>query len=89
MLKKKLNDTNSVWNYFGVLSDVAKHGDMVVVTSEDGMQRQMSVRKYKLSAESVFAKCKQLIGKEVEVRTSQATRNWNSDKWFSDIKEFS
>ena len=88
-MKYKLNETNSVWNYFGILSDVAKHGDMVVITSEDGAQRQMSIRKYKLSAESVFAKCKSLIDKEVEVRTSQATRTWNTDKWFSDIKEFS
>ena len=87
-MKKKLDDTNSVWNYFGILKDATKNGNMVEITSNDGHVRMMSINKYKQSAQNVLDQAQELIGKEVEVRTSQSTRTWNENKWFSAIKEF-
>ena len=87
-MQKKLDDSNSVWNYFGELQSASKIGNMIKITSADGQERIMSIKKYGLSANKVLEKAEALIGKEVEVRTSQATKAWSSDKWFSDIKEF-
>ena len=87
-MKIKLNETNSVWNYFGVLADVSETSTMPIIRSDDGQERKMSKRKYKLAAENVKQKALSLVGLEVEVRTSQATKTWNENTWFSSIKEF-
>lgn len=88
MRKPKLDSTNSVWNYFGILAKVYQTGTMIVIESEDGQQRMMSRKKYRDSATRVYGKAQSLLGQEVEVRTSQSTKNWSEDKWFSDINIF-
>ncbi len=87
-LKKELDETNSVWNYFGILASVSDDGTVLVVKSDDGATRKMSRRKYKTSVDNVKEKADALVGIEVEVRTSQATKKWNDDVWFSSIREF-
>ena len=55
-MKIKLDETNSVWNYFGVLADVSETSTMLIIRSDDGQERKMSKRKYKLAAENVKQK---------------------------------
>ena len=83
---KRLNETNSVWNSFGILKHVSNDNRMIRVQNEDGDIRMMSVRKYAQSARNVEAKARTMIGEEVKVRTSQATDNWDANKWFSGIE---
>ncbi len=72
---------------FGKLSKVKKDFSFVRITNTNGEQRKMSITKYKDSAETVYAKAKNLIGKDVSILTSQNTSNWSSSEWFSDIFE--
>lgn len=78
---------NFVWNHFGLLTDVEKNVDFVVVKNSNNQTRKMSRSKYKENAELVYHKSKTLIGKNVLLRTSQNTNNWRTDTWFSDISE--
>lgn len=78
---------NFVWNHFGLLTDVAKNVDFVIVRNSSNQTRKMSRSKYKEDAELVYHKAKTLIGKNVLLRTSQNTNNWRTDTWFSEISE--
>lgn len=74
-------------NDFGTLSSVKKNQSFVVITNTDGDERKMSVNKYKESAERVYSKAQNLVGREVSVLTSQNTADWSASEWFSDIFE--
>ena len=87
-MKNQLKDNECVWNYFGVLEAVSEDDKYVYVNSDDGQSRKISKAKYKIAADNVKRKAESLVGLEVEVRTSQKTKNWNSDVWFSAIREF-
>ena len=78
--------TNFVWNKFGKLIDVRQHNNMLKITNDHGDVRQMSIKKYKQSAHNVEAKAKTLIGQDIEYRTSQNTKNYSTDVWFSDVR---
>lgn len=73
------------WTHFGVLAKVSADNRMVIITSETGSTRQMSIKKYKESTEAVYHKCFPLIGQPVDIQTSQNTAEWNPQVWFSDI----
>ena len=85
----KLNSDNSVWNYFGILAGVRQTAKVIIIESEDGKTLMMSRKKYRDSATRVYGKAQTLLGEEVEVRTSQSTKDWSEDKWFSEIKQWS
>ena len=72
-------------NDFGTLADVRLQGSLVIIENSDGETRKMSRDKYKESADEVYNKARHLVGKEVRIRTSQNTNNWNEREWFSDI----
>ncbi|MCW0507540.1 hypothetical protein [Aeromonas piscicola] len=74
-----------VWTHFGVLAKVSADNRMVIITSETGSTRQMSIVKYKESAEAIYHKCFSLIGQAVDIQTSQNTTEWSTQEWFSDI----
>lgn len=76
-----------VWTHIGVLTKVSVDNRMVIITSETGSTRQMSIVKYKESAEAVYHKCFSLIGQAVDIQTSQNTADWNPYVWFSDIAQ--
>lgn len=76
-----------VRNDFGTLSNVKKDHSIVLITNTNGDKRKMSLSKYQESAEAVYLKAQNLIGKEVSILTSQNTANWSSSDWFSDIFE--
>lgn len=76
-----------VRNDFGKLVNVKKDFSFVRITNTNGDERKMSLKKYKYSAEAVYSKAKNLIGKDVSVLTSQNTSDWSSSEWFSDIFE--
>lgn len=76
-----------VRNDFGTLSNVKRDNSFVWIINSDGDMRKMSISKYKESAEEVYAKAQTLVGKEVRIRTSQNTADWNESEWFSDIFE--
>jgi len=74
-----------VRNDFGILEKVEKDNSFVLITNSNGDSRKMSVSKYKESAENVYSKAQNLIGKEVSILTSQNTGDWSTSVWFSDI----
>lgn len=74
-------------NDFGTLKSVVQQPGFVVITNTDGESRKMSRTKYKESAETVYSKASKLIGKEVQIQTSQNTNDWSTSEWFSDIFE--
>lgn len=74
-----------VWNNFGTLSKVEKTTSYIIITNHKGYERKMSRHKYQESAEWVYKASLELIGKEVEIRTSQNTSDWSTSEWFSDI----
>jgi hypothetical protein len=76
-----------VRNDFGTLSNVKKDYSFVKITNTNGEVRKMSLKKYKDSAEEVYSKAQNLVGKEVSILTSQNTSDWSSSEWFSDIFE--
>ncbi|WP_128830419.1 hypothetical protein [Aeromonas dhakensis] len=76
-----------VWTHFGVLTKVCADGRMVTITNESGSTRKMSIEKYKESAEAVYHNCFSLIGRAVDIQTSQNTAEWNPYVWFSDIEQ--
>jgi hypothetical protein len=76
-----------VVNDFGTLKDVIENDQVIEITNTNNQKLVMSRSKYKESADRVYAKAQNLIGKEVKVQTSQNTSNWSTDKWFSDIFE--
>jgi hypothetical protein len=47
----------------------------------------MSLIKYQESAEVVYSKAQNLVGREVSISTSQNTSDWSTSEWFSDIFE--
>ena len=74
-------------NNFGVLKYVTKDEKYVRIQNEDGEMRLMSRKKYRHNADAIEKKARALIGKKVSIRTSQNTKDWSTDKWFSDINE--
>lgn len=76
-----------IYNHFGLLIDVEKTVDFIVVKNNRNQTRKMSRSMYKENAEFVYEKAKALIGKNVLLRTSQNTNNWRTDTWFSEISE--
>ncbi|MFM5226556.1 hypothetical protein ACET93_15440 [Aeromonas veronii] len=76
-----------VWSNFGVLANVRADTRMVIITNKTGSTRQMSIVKYKESAEAVYHKCFPLIGQSVDIQTSQNTAEWSPQVWFSDIAQ--
>ncbi len=74
-----------VWAHFGDLAKVSADVRVVTITNETGSTRQMSIVKYKESAEAVYHKCFPLIGQSVDIQTSQNTAEWSPQVWFSDI----
>jgi hypothetical protein len=76
-----------VRNDFGTLSNVKKDYSFVKITNTNGEVRKMSLKTYKDSAEEVYSKAQNLVGKEVSILTSQRTSDWSPSEWFSDIFE--
>lgn len=74
-----------VWTHFGVLAKVSADNRMVIITSETGSTRQMSIVAYKENAEAVYHKCLPFIGQVIDIQTSQNTAEWCPKVWFSDI----
>ena len=74
-----------VWNGFGVLSYVSKDDSYVYIENVNGDSLKMSIGSYKESALNVYEKALNLIGKNLEVRTSQNTSDWSTQVWFSEI----
>ena len=74
-----------VFNDFGTLAKVEMNSDYIIITNSRGEQRKMSRGRYKESADAVYEKAQDMIGKEVSIQTSQNTGPWDSDTWFSDI----
>ncbi len=77
---------NYKWNNFGTLTSVSKSGNMVLIKNSDNKVLKMSLTKYKNTAIAVYEKAQTMVGKSVTVRTSQNTNNWDTNKWFSEIK---
>ena len=75
-----------VWNYFGTLSKVERTSNYIIITNHKGYERKMSRQKYQESAEFVYKVALDLIGEEVEIRTSQNTSDWSTSEWFSEIE---
>jgi hypothetical protein len=76
-----------VFNDFGILESVRMDDQYVFILNTKGEMRMMSKVKYKDSADKVFLKAQDLIGKNVKIQTSQNTSNWSESKWFSDLFE--
>ncbi|MNU00286.1 hypothetical protein D3C72_2433720 [compost metagenome] len=74
-----------VWTHFGVLAKVSADDRMVIITSQAGSTRKMSIEKYKENSAVVYHKCFRLIGQAVDIQTSQNTAKWDPLVWFSDI----
>lgn len=76
-----------VFNDFGTLKNVTKDEGYVYISNTNGDSRKMSRGKYQESADRVYSKAQNLIGKEVRIQTSQNTKDWSTSEWFSDISE--
>ena len=76
-----------VYNDFGILKSVDQNPGFVIITNTAGESRKMSKSKYKESADTVYSKALNLVGKEVQIQTSQKTNDWSTSEWFSDIFE--
>lgn len=76
-----------VINDFGTLKDVTINDQVIEITNTSNQRLVMSRIKYKDSADRVYSKAQNLIGKDVKVQTSQNTANWSASEWFSDIFE--
>lgn len=72
---------------FGKLVKVTKNDNVVEITNSNGEKRVMSRKKYKESADLIYSKAIDLIGKEVKILTSQNTDIWSTSVWFSNIFE--
>ena len=81
MMKKQ------VWNSFGILLGVNRVPGYLIIINNTGDIRLMSLTRYRGAVEKVEIEAMNLIGKEVEVQTSQRTAGWSSDEWFSGIRE--
>lgn len=84
---KYSNNMGYVYNDFGILKSVDQNPGFVSITNTVGQSRKMSKTSYKESADAVYSKALNLIGKEVQIQTSQNTSNWSESEWFSDIFE--
>ncbi len=73
-----------VWNEFGVLGPHQEDDWYLYAVNEDGVTRQISKRKYP-NYPKIREKLEILLGKRVQLRTSQNTSDWSTDKWFSDV----
>ena len=76
-----------VYNDFGILESVSDNYGFVIIKNTLGDTRKMSKTKYKESALNIHKKALTLIGKKVQIQTSQNTNNWDDKEWFSDIFE--
>ena len=74
-----------VYNDFGTLEKVEKNVGLIIITNIKGEQRKMSIIKYQESANEVYKKAQNFIGKEVNIQTSQNTNDWSDLVWFSNI----
>ncbi|WP_104403128.1 hypothetical protein [Vibrio penaeicida] len=77
--------SNNSWNDFGVLKSVSKDEKFVWVSNEEGCQLKMSIVSYKESAERVYSKAQELVGKSVRVRSSQDISDLRDLVWFNSI----
>ncbi|HGY5298360.1 hypothetical protein [Aeromonas veronii] len=75
-----------VWNDFGVLADVCENDKYFFVINSDSQARKISKRSYEQSAIDVAQTAKSMIGCKVKLRTSQNTREWPPEVWFSAIE---
>lgn len=75
------------WSSFGTLTDVSKNRDEVIIRNSFNEVRIMSIRAYKKNAIEIYEKALNLIGKQVEIRTSQNSKEWSPKKWFSEINK--
>lgn len=73
-----------VWNEFGVLDPHQEDDSYLYAVNKDGVRRQISKRKYP-NHPKIREKLEILLGKRVQLRTSQNTSGWSTDKWFSDV----
>jgi hypothetical protein len=73
-----------VWNEFGVLGPHQEDDWYLYAVNEDGVRRQISKGRYP-NYPKIREKLEILLGKRVQLRTSQNTSEWSTDKWFSDV----
>ena len=69
------------------LIDVTEDQKMVYIHTDKGI-RQMSKGKYKNMAQQKLVKARGLIGTNIRIRTSQNTKRWDPNTWFSDVEPY-
>lgn len=77
--------SNYEWNHFQKLIRLYSDEQYIFIENENNQILKMSKGSYKESADMVFIKAYGLIGKNIYARTSQNTRKWPADIWFSEV----
>lgn len=72
------------WTPFGVMSPPVEDEFFIYAVNADGSVRKLSKKKYP-NYEVVRQKCELLVGHRSIVRTSQNSKKWKEDVWFSDV----
>jgi len=73
-----------VWFNFGVLSSPEEDDAYLYAVNSQGNRRKLSKRAYP-NHNILKSKMEKLVGKPCILRTSQNTKNWSQDVWFSDV----
>lgn len=76
---------NYEWNDFQILIRIYSDESYIYIENNKNKTLKMSKGSYKESADLVFIKAYKLIGQNVYARTSQNTKKWPADVWFSEV----
>lgn len=76
------------WTTFGTLTAVIDEPTIpyLFIENELGESRKISRNKYRAQLAMLQTKLPRLMGKSVDIETTQVTATWATDEWFSDVR---
>ena len=76
------------WTTFGTLTAIIDEPTIpyMFIENELGESRKISRSKYRAQIPMLQSKLPRLMGKSVDIETTQVTATWATEEWFSDVK---
>lgn len=79
--------TNFLWKNFGQLVDVRENDKFLIIQNDRESELKISKRKYFPQLPALRTKLASYLDRNIFVRTSKNTGDWNEDVWFSDVSD--
>jgi len=79
--------TNFLWKNFGQLVDVRETDKFLIIQNDRESELKISKRKYFPQLPALRTKLAAYLNRNIFVRTSKNTGDWNEDVWFSDVSD--